>query len=91
MGGGRSRVVKTVPAGTIADTMCLSFGGANGGLLLAVGYLTAGGDVRSGNEEDGVGANDTVANALGKTADVVGHATEPEVAVGALDELAVVA
>jgi hypothetical protein len=53
--------------------------------------MTAGGDVRSGNEEDGVGANDMVANALGKTADVVGHATEPEVTVRAFDELAVVA
>jgi hypothetical protein len=38
LGGSRSRVVEMVPAGTIADTMCLSFGGANGGFLLAVGY-----------------------------------------------------
>jgi hypothetical protein len=90
LGGCRSRVVETIATGTVADTMGFSFGGANGGLLLAVRNLTAGGDVGARDKKDGVGANYPGANPLGKATDVVGHAPEPKIAVGALDELAVV-
>ena len=91
-----TREIESVAAGTIADAVCFGFCWTHGRLLFAVGDLAAGGDLGLLDEEDGVGTSNALgdraafANALGEASKVVGHAAEPQLAIGAGSEKAIV-
>lgn len=96
LGGSRSWKVKTIAAGTILDRMGFRLGGADGCLLLAVSYLPSLGNAVLGDEENGAGAGNALAgqsedaDTLSEPAKVVGHAAEPQLAVGSFDEETIV-
>jgi hypothetical protein len=92
LGGGRSWEVKAISAGTIPDAVGFGLSGVDASLLLAVSDLPAFGDAGFLDEENGVGAGNTVrcwtvgSDPLSKSAKVIGHAAEPQCAVGSLHE-----
>jgi hypothetical protein len=95
LGGRWSGKIETVPAGAVANTTSFSLGWANGGFLLAIGDFAPGRhfmfvDKNRCRCRQCVVLGPALANALRESAQVVGHAAEPQFAVGAVEHNSIV-